>query len=278
LDKKALIYQGKVIFEKFSSPKFNRIHRANVLNEGCFVFLDKGEFTVRSQTELIKFNTNNALLAKCTNYFYELDYNQQKRIDNIQIIAVFFHKPIIEEIYNLDILHQTPVNKKTIRSIILDPLLKHFKESINHLLDNPETVDEDLILFKLRELVQLLLRAEKGTSVIDFFTSMFNPLENDMKSIIEKNVYSSLSLEDFANLCNMSISSFQRKFKKVYSDSLGKYILDKKIQRAEQLLTKSNKSITEISFECGFETISSLNRNFKSKVKMSPSSFRIKNS
>jgi transcriptional regulator GlxA family with amidase domain len=53
-----------------------------------------------------------------------------------------------------------------------------------------------------------------------------------------------------------------------------KYFMELKIMRAKELLLATDKSIKEISFELGFQSIHYFSRIFKNKTGVSPSEFR----
>ena len=83
------------------------------------------------------------------------------------------------------------------------------------------------------------------------------------------------NLNEFAALCHMSLSSFKRKFKEVYSESPIKYISKKKVQRAAILLKDKSNRISDIAFDVGFESLATFNRSFKEIFGVSPSEFRL---
>ena len=73
---KRLKYKGKVVFHKMkiSSPK--RALKPFQNNEACFMFVDDGEFSVRTPNQFISFNKNKGLLAKCHNFLIETTEKQ----------------------------------------------------------------------------------------------------------------------------------------------------------------------------------------------------------
>jgi AraC-like DNA-binding protein len=80
-----------------------------------------------------------------------------------------------------------------------------------------------------------------------------------------------------AKLCNLSLSSFKREFKKVFDDSPANYILSAKIKKAKELLAISDLPINEIAYETGFNDPLYFTRQFKKKVGNSPSAYRKEN-
>ena len=84
------------------------------------------------------------------------------------------------------------------------------------------------------------------------------------------------SVETLASSCNMSVSNFRKVFFEVTGLSPKSYIMKCFINKAQQLLLTTDKSISEICIEAGFGDISWFNRKFLSETDMTPSAFRSK--
>ncbi|RTE52290.1 helix-turn-helix domain-containing protein [Arenibacter aquaticus] len=63
-------------------------------------------------------------------------------------------------------------------------------------------------------------------------------------------------------------------FKKAFGSTLNEYIIQERISQAQRKLVASDKSITDISYECGFNSISSFNAAFKRINKCTPREYR----
>jgi AraC-like DNA-binding protein len=75
-------------------------------------------------------------------------------------------------------------------------------------------------------------------------------------------------------MCHRSLSSFKREFRKVYGTTPGKWLMERRLIHSASLLQTTDLSVTEISFECGFEDVSHFSRSFKEKFGQSPSDYR----
>ncbi|MCH7524877.1 MAG: helix-turn-helix transcriptional regulator [Bacteroidetes bacterium] len=274
LEIKTLSYKGKVVFEKLTMTTFKRIPKLFKDNEACFMYINKGEFSVRTQNEFISFKKGKGLLAKCFNYFSETTNAQREKSETLEITGILLHQDILREIFPFNISPKQN-NKYNIKKVEIDALLFNFKESINILLDNPSLTDEPLILNKLKEFILLISKTDNAPSELEFLSGIFTPVEYDFKSAIENNLYSDLSLNEFARLCNMSLATFNRKFREVYMQNPRKYFTEKKIKKASEMLSSQENRIADIAFECGFESISTFNRVFKTHFEKSPSKYRL---
>ena len=93
-------------------------------------------------------------------------------------------------------------------------------------------------------------------------------------SFLNKNYTRHISLEEIASFAAMNASAFCRYFKSKTGKSFKNYILDMRIGYACKLLLMEDMSISQLSNECGFETISHFNKTFKKNTGHVPSQYR----
>jgi AraC-like DNA-binding protein len=93
-------------------------------------------------------------------------------------------------------------------------------------------------------------------------------------SYLNKNYTRHISLEEIASFAAMNASAFCRYFKSKTGKSFKNYILDMRIGYACKLLLMEDMSISQLSNECGFETISHFNKTFKKNTGYVPSQYR----
>ena len=96
----------------------------------------------------------------------------------------------------------------------------------------------------------------------------------DARFKIRQNVDQHLDMEHMAHEYNIGYSYFRKMFKNYTGVSPHKYHLELKVMRAKELLLVTNKSVKEISYDLGFQTIHYFSRLFKQKVGKSPTEFR----
>ncbi len=272
MKKTALRYSGKVIFEKVEMGRtFNRFPKLFQEDEACFMFINKGGFSFRTPTKLIEIRAGEAVVAKCGSYFIEPS-PKLKVDDSIVVFGAYFYPDMVKDFFQTDLKIVEFKNNFDVSRAKVEPLMKFFIESINHLLENPELADDNLIVSKLKELILLLGKTE--SSIHDFINTLFTPYEYDFKEIIQQNTFANLSMSELASLCGCSLATFKRKFKKYYNSSPAKYLLEQKLEKSIQLLSIEDFSISEITFECGFDNSNHFNKAFKKQYGVSPSQFR----
>lgn len=86
---------------------------------------------------------------------------------------------------------------------------------------------------------------------------------------------SGISLNDAAALLNMTPTSFSRYFRMKTSKSFSEFIAELRIRHACKLLAEDDrKSISQVSYGCGFNTLSNFNRIFRQFMKTTPKDYR----
>ena len=97
---------------------------------------------------------------------------------------------------------------------------------------------------------------------------------NQAIEFIYENYWKNFSLNEVAQAAHLSPYHFSRVFKAEVGQTPFEFLLDIKIEKAKELLRYEDKSITEICFECGFNTSSYFTRVFSKKVGLTPTAFR----
>ncbi|PCJ56487.1 MAG: hypothetical protein COA79_18775 [Planctomycetota bacterium] len=81
-------------------------------------------------------------------------------------------------------------------------------------------------------------------------------------------------IDELANISHLSPSHFRRLFKKATNLSPQEYLIQLRVKMAASMLKNTDKKVTTISQEVGFASISSLNRNFKRIMKLTPKDWK----
>lgn len=96
----------------------------------------------------------------------------------------------------------------------------------------------------------------------------------DAVDYIGDNLEKDLKLADIARAAHMSPYHFSRLFKQSTGLTPHRYVIERRVQRAKELLCSSTLPIAEIALLCGFANQSHLNRHFKRMLGVSPKALR----
>lgn len=97
---------------------------------------------------------------------------------------------------------------------------------------------------------------------------------NKVFDYVRKNFQQSITLEQIADLANMTVPSFCRFFKKKSGKHFTQFVNEYRLVHASKLLAESSMSISEICLESGFNNFSYFNKSFKRFTGKSPSAYR----
>lgn len=247
-----------------------------VLPQILITFPEQGEKVVHyaNQTTVIK-NTQFALLASGNCLMTE-----KRPIDqSYSSTMLFFDNALLTQFFIkyasiIDRIVAIPVqNPKPFIVFEKDPFIQHYLTSFQLLQSKSEPFSEKIAALKLEELLLHLL--EKYPQEMVAFQSV-NQLEYsdfEIRMAVEQNLTSNLTLEELAFLCHTSVSTFKRKFRKLYHLPPGQYFLQRRMEIAASLLLQ-NENPGEIYYKVGYENHSSFSQSFKQIYGTSPSQYQ----
>lgn len=108
--------------------------------------------------------------------------------------------------------------------------------------------------------------AVKGTNMAQIASAL---------DYINKNYQEPMKASQLAELCNMSETHFRRVFEEYINMPPMEYVNLIRVQKACELMKKSNISMEHVAIKCGFTTPSTFNRNFRKFVGTSPYQWKI---
>lgn len=154
-------------------------------------------------------------------------------------------------------------------------------EFISVKIHNPER------FFKSFEKIKLLHLTERNHlktmaefyKLLDMLVAQLNETSFSLSPLIayieENYSNSSLSNEMLSESLNISEVYMRRLFKNQFGTTPKQYILDIRLQKATQLLTQTNLSVTEIAESCGFSNLYHFSRAFKNRMGDTPLKYRV---
>ncbi len=92
---------------------------------------------------------------------------------------------------------------------------------------------------------------------------------------IDQNYVSPIKAQTLAGVCNMSETHFRRTFEDYMNMLPMDYVNLIRVQRACELMIKTNDSMDDVAAKCGFATTSTFCRNFKKFLNTSPYQWKI---
>jgi AraC-like DNA-binding protein len=180
----------------------------------------------------------------------------------------FFEIPEMESIKRLF--------KRSKKGILFGPKTKRKLGSKIEKLVEKEGFKRILVLL---EVLHTLSKSEDYTLLnADGFVFETEPQDSAKIDIVYKHINENfkehISLETIADKVSMTVPAFCRYFKKVTGKTFTKLVNEYRVVHATKLLSESQMSITDVSFECGFNNFSHFNKLFKAFTGKSASNYR----
>ena len=151
-----------------------------------------------------------------------------------------------------------------------DTYITSYLNSLSTITGAPTVFMENLLSVKFEELMLYLINKYGNTFEV-YLHSLIAQESSVFKKIVESKVHSNLKLEEIAFLCNMSLSTFKRHFIREYKVSPGKWLQDKRLQKAKETLELNNVKPSDIYLDFGYNNLSNFSIAFKNKFGINPS-------
>lgn len=129
---------------------------------------------------------------------------------------------------------------------------------------------EELIKLKIKEGINILLNIEPEY----FYPCMFDfsePWKIDILEYLNENYVYDLSMEELATFTGRSLSTFKRDFQKISDLTPQKWLMQKRLETAYEMLKDKKRKVSDVYHEVGFKNLSHFSQAFKKQYGMVPS-------
>ena len=239
-----------------------------ILGMNMFSFLQVGKKQVHFAGTSVAVNKDQSLLLKKGNWLWTELLDKEA----IYYCKLFFFseeklKHFLEKHANKNKIKNDEIPYFIIRN---DAYITSYLNSLSTITEAPTVFMENLLSVKFEELMLYLLQ-KYGRKFELYLYSLIIKETSPFKKVVENKIHSNLKLEDIAFLCNMSLSTFKRHFIKEYNTSPGKWLQDKRLQKAKETLEQGNLKPTDIYLDFGYNNLSNFSIAFKNKFGFNPS-------
>ena len=83
-----------------------------------------------------------------------------------------------------------------------------------------------------------------------------------------------LDVRALARVAHVSPAHFSRQFRATFGEPPHRYLQRRRVERAMELLRETDRSVTDICFDVGFNSLGTFSRTFRAVGGESPSSYR----
>jgi AraC-like DNA-binding protein len=95
------------------------------------------------------------------------------------------------------------------------------------------------------------------------------------KDLADARYFEPLGVDDLARAAGLSRAHFSREFRRAFGDSPHAYLLTRRLERAAALLRSTDRSIADICFSVGLQSLGSFTTSFTRMFGRSPTAYRV---
>jgi AraC-like DNA-binding protein len=94
------------------------------------------------------------------------------------------------------------------------------------------------------------------------------------RDLADARYFEPLTVDDLARAAGLSRAHFSREFRRTFGESPHAYLLTRRLERAADLLRATDRSVAEICFSVGLQSVGSFTTSFTRTYGLSPTAYR----
>lgn len=220
-------------------------------------------------------NRHEVLLASPTYFGVYEDILQSSRPKNPVIPGKNLHPDIL---YALDGLAKMNMRRHKSLQKSQDPDFfkrQHFLKKTEHSVNKKDEMEEKKTYALNHAYVQIILaRALSVLALSPRADLKDQDIVYQVVAYVASHYQENISLTQMGADLGISPFALSRVFSGVFHQNFNRYVNEVRLEHVCVLLAESAKSITEISFDCGFQSQATFNRVFQTKYHMTPREYR----
>lgn len=131
-----------------------------------------------------------------------------------------------------------------------------------------ETLGTQLAVHLLRKYAQVTFRH-------DLPAGRLSPAQmRRVLDLIDSRLHEALTLEDMAEAAGLGVCTFHRRFRETQGRAPHAFVIDRRVERARQLLTAGDLAVKEVAASCGFSDQAHMTRVLRARLGTTPAKLR----
>jgi AraC-like DNA-binding protein len=94
------------------------------------------------------------------------------------------------------------------------------------------------------------------------------------KDLADARYFERLSVDDMARAAGLSRAHFSREFRAAFGESPHSYLLTRRMERAAALLRNTDRSVADVCFSVGLQSVGSFTSSFRRTYGVTPTAYR----
>jgi AraC-like DNA-binding protein len=266
-----------IIFHNYAA-KAGTVLRKSILHKNAISLVMSGEKTVIFAERTVHISDDEFHFLSAGNCLAAMNLAGK---DMFSSIVIFFDNNLLNDFYLK--YHSLIANIKNQHKLVSEPYVAfkkdafvlNFISSLNLHFQTGTDISTEMRQLKFEELMLHLLE-KYPEKILSFRAPQSRDFDDlQIRKAVETNIVNNVSIEELAFLCNISISTFKRRFTKIYGMPPSKWILLKRMEMAKNLLQHRNEKPSEVFYKIGYENHSSFSQSFKQTFGITPKEFQL---
>lgn len=244
---------------------------AHCNREHTLIYIHSGELEISEHGRKTVLHQGDCAFLRRDNLLWLQKHVQEGK--PYRSIVLKFSRDFLHEYYQTLDRRNIPTDARRDRSSLRimpadRPDIRSLFESVIPYFDAGVSPSAEVLKLKMTEGVYAILNTDPAlyASLFDFI----DPWKIDIMDFMEKNYMNELSLAEMAHYTGRSLSSFKRDFRQ-YSDlTPGKWLVQRRLKAAYELIRKGGKTVSEICYHVGFKNLSHFSRVYKEAFGVAP--------
>jgi AraC-like DNA-binding protein len=95
------------------------------------------------------------------------------------------------------------------------------------------------------------------------------------KDLVDARYFDPLTVDDLARAAGLSRAHFSRQFRAAFGEAPHAYLLTRRLERAAALLRSTDRTVADVCFSVGLQSVGSFTTSFTRTYGVSPQAYRV---
>lgn len=267
----ALPNQSSDIQQVFDLLSLNKNRSINLKNDGrnCVLFLIRGHISVGQEKSSAVFMNENDMVFLPGRMNFLI-----RALSEVRGVLLFLNDQFSLYEYQgvKDILKYLPDKIGQLNLLEIRWPLRQLLEGVRFYLEC-NIKGKQLFEIKKQEIFQVFKYFYSKQECAVFYAPLLN-MQLEFQDCVLRNCEYVLTVKELADVCNCSVRSFNRKFKEIFHDTPGNWLLKQKNENIERCLKDKTFSIKKIVEEFNFSSQAYFTAYCKKQFGMTPTRYR----
>ncbi len=249
----------------------------SVLHKNAVSLVISGTKTMHFANKTVNIKDGEFHFLSVGNCIVTMDLDKNRPFESV---LIFFSNKALADFHAkyqgliADIKKRNKIETEPYIAFKKDAFVNNYIASLKALMQSGGKVSAQMQFLKFEELMLHLLE-KYPLQFLAFPLVKSMELEDiEIRKAVEVNLTSNISLGELAFICNLSLSTFKRRFIKIYGIAPGKWLLQKRMELAGELIAKNGERPGEVFYKVGYENHSSFSQSFKQYFGVTPTAYQ----